>query len=148
MYLRCHAPPRSCLKYASRVLWREEALVTEHVDVVGKMLTTNLGYHLVNNKADILLVAILPSHGMGTKKRRHYTHGKSVFHASDDTQHLKLISSVETIPALYLYAPRSLSHHLTRTSDGLVVELFLCHGMEQVSRIEYTSATSGYLLVA
>ena len=57
-------------------------------------------------------------------------------------------SSSVAVAALYLNAARTLHHHLAHTPHGLLIELVLCHGVQQVGRVEYASAAFGYFGIA
>ena len=93
-------------------------------------------------------MCVLSSNCMSTKEGRYDAHRQCLFHSLNHTKHLQLIFGVETITALYLYAACSLEYHFVYASSRLFIKLIFTHCVEQISRIEYASATFGNLFIA
>ena len=127
---------------------REEATVAEHVNEVGKTLASNLRYHLVNDKLDVLFLRHAACHGVRTEERRHYLCRRSFLHALYHTEHLQLVLKAQSVAALYLDASGSLTYHFVKALHGLTEEFVLGSAVQEVGRIEDASSTSGYLLIA
>lgn len=104
------------------------------------MLAPYLWYHLLYNKTYIFVLGVLASYCMRTKEGRHHLYRCRLLYALYHAQHLQLVFSVKAVAALYLNAARTLHHHLAHTPHGLLIELVLCHGVQQVGRVEYASA--------
>ena len=130
--LRSHAPSGSRFEHTSRLLWREEATVAEHVDEVGEMLATHFGYHLVDDELHVVALRHAASHGVRSEERRHNLCRRRLLHALYDAQHLQLVLEVQSVAALYLYAARSLAYHLVESLHRLAEQLVLRSVVQQV----------------
>ena len=85
---------------------------------------------------------------MGAEERGAHGQRSRLADAADDAQHLQFVFGRKTIAALDLDAARSLRGDLAHALHRLRVKLLFRSFVQQVGRIEDTSAAAGYLLVA
>ena len=98
-------------------------MVAEHVNEIGKTLTSHFWNHLVDNLFYIFGLCHSACHSMRSEECRHNPSIRSLLHAPNHAQHLQFVFQIEPVAALYLYTAGSLLYNLVQSAHGLTIEL-------------------------
>ena len=144
------AEPGTFRKYSVHVFRTEEPVIAEYVNKVCQTLTGDLRNHFVDDEGHILVFSsgVCPTDGMRSKECGSNHCRYSLFYAFYHAEHLELILDAETIAALYLYCSAAMRYHFIYPCEALLVKVVFTCIMQQVGRVEDSSATGGYLFVA
>ena len=132
MNLRAEAVARTGLKNAGRLFDGKEALVAEHVDVVGQLLFGHGRNHLIDQQINVFGLRILTPYGVCTEKGGLDLERRCLLQTADDAQHLQLVGCIESVAAFHFYATRAFADDLVSATQGLPIEFVLAQFVEMV----------------
>ena len=147
MNLATQAILHTCLQDAYSLFWCKEATVAEHIDIVGQSLSSHCRQHLVDNHIYIVTLTMASRYGMGTKKGADDRNRRRLLDASDDAQHLQLVSGIETIAALDFHGTSTLADDFIDALHRGMVQVIFRHVVQTVGTVQNATTPTSYLLV-